>query len=234
MTNCQFHIMIPVRPEYDRKHRANALPMDDFKETTMKKVLALILAAMMMLSLIACDGGKQEETTNDAPAAEGEGPVEDDLMVEPGTSVEEEPAGENQPALDGETLGNKLLAEFKDQMTENPEATAQELADAMLAHEAIQFSGATMEVEPGYLTGFDDVEITGFETAVMFAPAIGTIPFVGYIFELAEDADVDAFVQTLTDNANPRWNICTMADETIVTHEGSTVFFLMCPMTLEA
>lgn len=200
----------------------------------MKKALALILAAMMLLSLIACDGGKKEETATDAPAAEGEGPAEDDLMVEPGTSVEEEPAEDNQSAEDGETLGNKLLAEFESQMTANPEATAQELADAMLAHEAIQFSGATMEVEPGYLTGFDDAEITGFETAVMFAPAIGTIPFVGYIFELAEDADVDAFVQTLKDNANPRWNICTMADETIATYEGSTVFFLMCPMTLEA
>ena len=210
----------------------------------MKKVLALIMAAMMMLSLAAC-GGKNAndepaqpdnpaaEEDVSGPAAEGEGPVEDELVVEPGTSVQEEPADKEQPSAGSDTVGNTLLAEFEAQMTANPDATAQELADAILANEVIQFSAATMEVEPGYLTGFDEAEISGFETGVMFAPMIGTIPFVGYIFELAEDADVDAFVQTLTDNANPRWNICTMADETIVTHQGNIVFFLMCPVSLE-
>lgn len=208
----------------------------------MKKVLALIMAAVMMFSLMACGGKTNEEPAGDAPAAEedvsgpaaeGEGPVEDEMVVEPGTSVEEVPAGEEQPAQSSDTLGNTLLAEFEAQMSANPDMTAQELADAILANESILFSGATMEVEPGYLTGFDEAEISGFETGVMFAPAIGTIPFVGYIFELAEDADMDAFVKTLTDNANPRWNVCTMADETIATYQGNTVFFLMCPVSLE-
>ena len=56
-----------------------------------------------------------------------------------------------------------------------------------------------------------------------------TIPFVGYIFVLDADADAEAFVQTLKDNADPRWNICTEADETIAEHVGNTVFFVMCP-----
>lgn len=209
----------------------------------MKKVFALLMAAMMMLSLAACGGNNNKPAEPDTPAAEedvsgpaaeGEGPIGDDLMVEPGTSVEEESAGENQPAQDGETLGNTLLKDFLDRTAANPDATAQELADGILTNSAILFSGATMPVEPGYLTGFDETEITGFEEGVMFAPMIGTIPFVGYIFELAEDADVDGFVKTLTESANPRWNICTTADEIIVDSEGNTVFFLMCPVTLEA
>ncbi|MBQ3180228.1 MAG: hypothetical protein IJB55_02625 [Firmicutes bacterium] len=127
------------------------------------------------------------------------------------------------------TVGETLLADFQ----ENAEAAPQEIADALLQNEMIEFMGATMAVEPGFLVGFDNAEITGFEEGVMFAPAIGTIPFVGYIFTLGEDADVDAFKQMLQDNANLRWNICTAAEEMIVESEGNTVFFLMCPTTFE-
>ena len=67
----------------------------------------------------------------------------------------------------------------------------------------------------------------------MFGPMIGTIPFIGYVFTLAEGADVEAFKTLLTDNANLRWNICTAAEELVVESEGNTVFFLMCPTTFE-
>ena len=67
----------------------------------------------------------------------------------------------------------------------------------------------------------------------MFGPMMGSIAFVGYIFDLPEDADVDAFVTGLKDNANPRWQICVTADETIVEVSGDKVFFLMSPLTLE-
>ena len=50
---------------------------------------------------------------------------------------------------------------------------------------------------------------------------------------MEEGADVEGFVQTLTDNADPRWNICTEAEETVVEVCGDKVFFLMCPKTLE-
>ena len=57
---------------------------------------------------------------------------------------------------------------------------------------------------------------------------IGAIPFVGYIFVLPDDADVDAFKTTLSDNADLRWNICVEADEMVVDNVGNTVFFVMC------
>ena len=62
---------------------------------------------------------------------------------------------------------------------------------------------------------------------------IGTIPFVGYVFDLAEDADVEAFMTTLQENANMRWNICTEAEQTVIASYGDKVFFLMCPKSLE-
>lgn len=131
------------------------------------------------------------------------------------------------------TVGTFLRKEFKDQLAENADLTAQELADALLASEHIAFGGAAMPVEPGLLMGFDNAEITGFSEGVMFAPMIGTIPFIGYVFVLEEDADVEAFVKTLEDNANPRWNVCTEAEETVTGSVGNKVFFVMCPTSME-
>ena len=68
----------------------------------------------------------------------------------------------------------------------------------------------------------------------MFAPVIGTIPFLGYLFRLEEGTDGAAFVDTLQSAGDLRWNICTQADEMVVHQEGDVVFFLMCPYTLEA
>ena len=110
--------------------------------------------------------------------------------------------------------------------------TAQEIADALLTNEVIQFMPASMPVEEGFLNGFNN-EIKGFEEGVMFGPAIGTIPFVGYIFTVADGGDVDAFVTTLETEANLRWNICTEAEELIVEAVDNTVFFVMCPTTFE-
>lgn len=67
----------------------------------------------------------------------------------------------------------------------------------------------------------------------MFGPMIGTIPFIGYIFNLAEGTDVEAFKTMLSENADLRWNICTAAEELVIENEGNTVFFLMCPASFE-
>lgn len=140
-------------------------------------------------------------------------------MVACGTTKEDTP----------ETVGEILLNEFKD----NPEGTAQEIAERIIGNEIIPFMGGANPIEPGYLAGFDNVEITEFKEGSMFGPMMGTIPFVGYIFVLEEGADVDAFVTTLEDNANLRWNICTEAEELTVESEGNTVFFLMSPKKFE-
>ena len=67
----------------------------------------------------------------------------------------------------------------------------------------------------------------------MFGPTMGTIPFVGYVFTLDGSVDGSAFCQTLQSAADLRWNVCTEADELVVTQSGSKVFFLMCPTSFE-
>lgn len=128
-----------------------------------------------------------------------------------------------------QTVSDALVDAFE----QNADKTPQEIADLMLENPAIQFMGATIPVEAGYLTGFDNVEISGFDEGVMFGPAIGTIPFVGYVFTLSEGTDANEFVKILKDNANLRWNICTEADELIVKSKGDKVLAVMTPSSFE-
>ena len=124
------------------------------------------------------------------------------------------------------TLGNALAAVFE----ENAEdMSIEEIANEMVAHPSILFNCMALEVEPGFLAGFDN-EITLFTKGMTFAPMIGSIAFVGYVFE-TEDAD--ALIAELKDNANMRWNICVEAEEMVVKKHGNKVFFVMCPKELE-
>lgn len=184
----------------------------------MKKVLIFLMAAVMVISFAACS---TTPATEDGTEADTQANVQND--------VEET----SEAAVNGETVAQALAAEFK--AIAATETDAQAIADKLAASAAVAAIGpATMPVEAGFLTGFDNVEITDFEAGVMFAPMIGTIPFVGYVFTLADGADVAAFVQTLEDNANLRWNICTEADEMVAVAEGNTVFFVMAPASLDA
>lgn len=173
----------------------------------MKKLLKGMLCGILAVSMLSGCSNNKEVDNN-----------------EPTPTPETETAG---------TVAEALLATFNETITNNPEATALDLANAIIANPVILFAADAVGVEEGFLTGFGNAEITGFETAIMFGPIISTIPFVGYIFTLAEDADVDAFVTLLKDNANLRWNICTEADELTVEKSGNTVFFLMSPLSLE-
>lgn len=137
--------------------------------------------------------------------------------------------GGAEEAQKPETVGEHLLAVFR----ENPDGSAQEVADRLIAHEILPFDGATMPVEPGLLMGFDNAEITGFQEGVMFAPMMGTIPFLGYVFVLEDGSDGDEFMAMLRSNANLRWNVCTEAEEILVAKKGNTVFFLMSPLEFD-
>lgn len=202
----------------------------------MKKLFAIILSVAMLLSFAACGGNEAPEETTSTTAPVTDAPADDmNQPAAPGEGPEmpgvDAPAVDGGEASDGTSAAQTLLNVFYDELASNPTATAEELANKVIAHESIQFMPMVAPMEEGYLTGFDN-EIKGFEEAVSFAPGIGTIPFVGYIFTLADGVDVDAFKTTLKNEANLRWNICTEAEEMVCENVGNTVFFLMCPMSL--
>lgn len=124
---------------------------------------------------------------------------------------------------DENTMGTKLLAVFNKEITKVNDIV--KVADAISASPACDLECVVSEIDEGYLAGFSS-EITGFKKGVVIMPLIGSIPFVGYIFEVNNPEEFKAM---LLENADPRWNICTQADETVCDISGKYVFFTMCP-----
>lgn len=208
----------------------------------MKKLLLSALALTLTISMVACGSAEEpsEGTSNEAPVAT-EAPAAPEATEAPAEDAEGEVIGgevvegeTTEGEVSGETLGNMLLADFNAALTEDASLDATALAEKLCANEMASLIGpVTMPVEPGFLMGFNNYEVTGFEEGVMFAPMIGSVPFVGYVFTLPADADADAFVTGLKDNADLRWNICVEADELVAEANGNKVFFVMCPTKIE-
>jgi len=170
----------------------------------MKKIIALVIAGLMVLSFAACGGNNEETTTNT-----------------------EETTTEAAAA----TVAATLVEAFKAEAAKE-DATTNTIATALSTNSVVAFMPMVQDMTEGFLAGFN-ADITGFTACTAFAPMIGTIPFVSYVFELSEDADADAFVTTLKDNANLRWNICTAAEEMLVETVDNYVFFVMAPLSFE-
>ncbi len=228
----------------------------------MKKILAFILMLAMVVSFASCgkkdtvtntkdeltseDMSETVDTTDDAATEEEEDtPAETETVPETKPQAKPETKPEAQPQVKPETkpenstpqteqpqtLGGVLKADFISKASSHTSALS--LAEALVSNSSIQFAGMATEVTEGYLTGFNDKEIKGFSQGAMFAPMIGTIPFVGYVFILENEADVSSFTAELKKHANLRWNLCTEAEEMITASSGNKVFFVMCPKSME-
>ena len=177
----------------------------------MKRAVLFILAVLMIWQLVGCGCSR----TPDAP-------------TQPST-----PAAGNvvKPEVSENSTGARLWAQFQQEITKNPNATPKEIADVLVGTMVGQFDGEAAEVEKDaeFLAGFDNYRVTGYRSAAMYGPVIGSIAFIGYVFELEDGTDPATFVKSLTDNCNPRWNICVTAEQTACGAVGNRVFFLMCP-----
>lgn len=190
----------------------------------MKRILALILVAMMALTFVACNN----ETPNNDNV--------NDNGTEAPTGGDETPAVDTDtivPEVDTNTLGYVFFEKFleikKADPTKNSEAVVNEIMSSKLGT-AVQFP-MVMPVEPGFLSGFS-TEIDGFESATVFAPGMMGVAFIGYVFDLAEGADVEAFVKKVTDNSDRRWNMCTEAEMIAVGAYKNSVILVMCPTAI--
>lgn len=202
-----------------------------------RKTLVLMLATSLVLSLTACGGKKTEveapvkeevttetveETTEAVESTEIEPTESGEESTEAVESTEETEVNDTPT----DTVASKLYELFETEIatTDDINEVANKLIEAEYFKEV---SMTTMEVEPGWLNGFEN-EIKTFNNGVMFAPMIGTIPFVGYIFETD---NTELLMSEIEANASLNWNICTTADEMLVKTHDNYVFFVMSPYT---
>ena len=198
-----------------------------------KRILIAAVSALLCASMVACGNTAEENAATTTTAATTEAAATEATTETTTEAVVEEKAAIVAPNVDANTLGGKLWDAFVAAKEEKPEISAEELANLLVTNEAILFMGGAMPLEANqeFFNGFDEYKITGYESGALYMPMIGSIPFIGYVFDLAEGADVEAFVKALSDHCNPRWNICVTAEQTVVGAYGNTVFFLMCPGT---
>lgn len=144
-------------------------------------------------------------------------------LIVPFTACAKTEAEANTPA-------QRLYRAFQEEA--KTETSPERIAEVLLLEDWLPFAGVSMAVEPGNLMGFTE-PITGFSEGAVFAPMIGAIPFIGYIFQLREGQDVEAFIDALQNAADLRWNVCTQAEELVTGSVGRTVFFAMSPLEFE-
>ena len=127
-----------------------------------------------------------------------------------------------------DTIAYNLRTQFREEI--KADNNIENVAGKLIENPCFsELAMGTMPVEEGYLNGFNE-EIKGFKSGVMFAPMIGTIPFVGYIFETD---DADTLVSVLEEKSMLNWNICTTADEKVIDTQGKFVYFVMAPKSFE-
>jgi hypothetical protein len=153
---------------------------------------------------------------------------------DPATPTEPGNTGVIKPQVEENTLGATQWAAFQQAITVNQNATAEELAATLAESTAELFFGTASPIEKDaeYFAGFDNYRITGYKAVAVYMPMIGSIPFVGYVFELEDGVNPATFLKNLTDNSNPKWNVCVEAEQTVAGAIGNRAFFLMCPKTM--
>lgn len=186
-----------------------------------KMVIVTLLAAMGTVSLAGCG-------TSTTPTTETATEVVTEAEGNDGASDNTSDSTADDTVVNSDTVAYKLLAEFK-AGAENA-TDVDTFADQLSKSDVFTDIGmGTMAVEEGLLNGFDE-EINGFTKGVMFAPMIGSMPFVAYVFETD---DPDTLMDNLKNHYQLNWNICTTADEMVVEKAGNYVFFVMAPYSFD-
>lgn len=175
----------------------------------MKKFLLAAMAVIMAFSMFACSNNEGNNENNDAV---------NEAELSAKASVE--------------NIATKLIhtyAEYTNVRTSYDEYMADMPAEDQIPYEeflSYQLSVAPVEVGAECLMGFTTAP-TGYSEAYCYQPMMMGQAFIGYIFRVSEGTDIEAFKKSLTDNCDPRWNICTMANTTVCESFGDLVYFSM-------
>lgn len=178
--------------------------MKNMKLLRLLKNYTIMLLFVLGLTFTGCSAKKDDENKTNIDNVEND---ENGIIV---SNPEDE-------------LGTKLANLFLDNMGESRDVL--KVAEVLGSEEICGYDCAVVECEEGYLNGFTD-EVKGFGKGASFAPWIGSIPFVGYIFETD---NIDELKSKLTDLSDSRWNICTEANDPVMAVYDNYLFFVMTP-----
>ena len=205
----------------------------------MKKLIALLLAAMMLLSLLTACGSKKEPVEDtpavlpeEVPEATPEVPAEDPTLDEPAVMPEDPTM--DQPAAIPE-IGADEMPEVG--VDEAPEAPAEGLfADEGLLNILNGIYGITapefpvMEIPAEYFdllyhTGLTDESL--ISGVVVSESAMGSQAYSLVLVRAADPAKLGEIAETMEQNIDPRKWVCVEADDIRCVAAGDIVLFIM-------
>lgn len=182
------------------------------KKRFFKTVSALLVGAMLLSSFTGC-AEKEPETVPPT-------------VTETPESVDK-PAATEMPAQNTSAASpvNQYFEAFKAEIGNTTDISAL-VTKVNEKYPIAPYSLMQEQMQEGFLMGFD-ADITGFTNAYALLPLIGSVPFILYVFETD---DADSLMSSLKENANPGWNICTMADDVLCEKlSDNVVLFVMSP-----
>lgn len=220
----------------------------------MKKLVTLLLVlAMIAVAVSSCaktpDNGT--ETTTGTPSSDTTTKSDSGSTTTPGSDDTTTPGSDDTSKPDDTTAPDQnlntaetLVAYLKKLATENPNATAAELADLYLKHELLAGIGLMTASQDfptdhdAYVAGLkSDFKIPKFKSVTQIAPMMMPSTFITNIFVLDESTDAAAYAKQILDNSNPAWNVCVVVNEVAVDYAGHMVFQVMTnsiePETME-
>lgn len=127
-----------------------------------------------------------------------------------------------------------LVAYLKKLVAENPNASAEDIAQLYLEHELLEFFGLMVTSQPfptdhdAYVAGLkSDFKIPKFQSVTQIAPMMMPSTFITNIFVLDESTNADDYAKQILENSNPAWNVCVVVSEVDVGYAGNMVFQVM-------
>ena len=181
----------------------------------MKKLFTGILILTMAVGLFGCS----KSDSNGKTTIDNTKESVTDTTDKPTTESEGDNSGSDD--MDSAEIEKKIVSIFEDGIDKGTDI--EEIAK--LIAPVGGYDCEVNKVKEGLLMGFDE-DIKGFKNGYEIAPVIGSISYVSYIFETD---DAEALAAQLKKSANPRWNICTEANEPVIKVKDKYVFLTMCP-----
>lgn len=175
-----------------------------------RKLIALLMCLTVSLGLVACGTKTEEPIAEDVVVFE---PDVDITIENEAGQIQEDSESNNINMSADTTVQSRLVTGFVSRINQ-PFDNLEQVAVDVCSIAETPFEVATMPVpaDAEYFAGFGETTITGYKDCVQFGPMIGTIPFIGYIFELEDESEIMPLRQLLESNYDLRWNICTAAE----------------------
>ena len=199
----------------------------------MKKIIAILLAAMMLLSLLTACGSKKEpveDTPAVLPEETPDAPAEDPTIDEPAAMPED-------PSMDQPAEMPEMPEMPEVGVDEAPEAPAEGLfADEGLLNILNGIYGITapefpvMDIPADYFdlfyhTGLTDESL--ISGVVVSESAMGSQAYSLVLVRAADASKVAEIAETMKQNIDPRKWVCVEADDIRCVAAGDVVLFIM-------